>query len=214
MSNSYILIIGAPQTGKSHFVKRLIEEKENMFWPNIPTQCIFHYSQYQDLYSNISCDNILFQKGIPSEKEIENLVQCDKHTLLIIDDLLPDLYKSKYVENLLTTSLRHARGGISLVVIGHNIFQKARSHTLSLCTSYHVLFPNLRDKAQVMYLAREAFPGNVKVFKEACSEALDKDITGNQFPYLVVDYKFNSDPDYRLRTNIFLNDVPMFWKPL
>ena len=208
------MVVGAPQTGKSHWVKRLIENKNDMFFPNPPNKCIYYYARYQDLYNHIDAPDIYFQSGIPSNEEINDIIESGEHTLLVFDDLLPLISKAPYLENLVSTELRHCKGGITILIVGHNLFQKAKSRTVSLCTSYHVLFPNFRDKSQARYLAREAYAYNIDIFKEAYKEALDKRITELEFPYLVLDYKPHVENAFRLRTRIFPGEFPIIWKPL
>ena len=195
-------------------MKKLIENKNKMFWPSTPEECIYHYSSFQDVYTSMWKHGVIFKEGIPTHEDLKEMKKRQKHTLLIVDDLLPELCKADYFERLISTDLRHAGGGITVVMIGHNIFQKSKSRTPLLCAMYHILFSNRRDQSQILNLGRQVFPRRPNVLKECYEEALSTQITQEPFPYLVIDYTLESPEDYRLRTNIFPGQYPLNWKIL
>ena len=80
-----------------------------------------------------------------------------------------------------------------------NVFaQGPCARTITINTHILVIFANKRDESQALYLGKQLFPWNSKIFMEAYEDA-----TSEMFGYLIVHCDPKYSRDIRLRTNIF-----------
>ena len=84
-SNFYIC--GPSQSGKTEFVKKLIEHKELMF--DIPSQqIVWCYKEWQTAYSQLQeREKIKFFRGIPDQDE-DLVTDTGETYLLVFDDMM------------------------------------------------------------------------------------------------------------------------------
>lgn len=189
------IVSGATKSGKTYWVKKLLENAPGMFVECPPSCILYCYGVYQNTFSEMkkSIPNIIFHEGLPNAELLEK--HKSSHTIVIIDDLMSDVVKNEEVEKMFTQGCHHR--GISVIFLTQNLFAQGKcSRTISLNAGYIVLFRNLRDTQQVEYLARQI--GNKKNFMEAYNEALQDD-----YGYLVLDMNPSTPPPFRLRTKIF-----------
>lgn len=183
------LIAGPTSSGKSTFVKNLIEAREEDIFPQ-PNRIFWFYSQWQPLYEHVHGVN--FQQGIP--ESVDSFDPEDK-TLIIIDDLMSQV-NSEVVE--LFTKGSHHRN-ISVVYIVQNLFHSGKEHrTISLNSHYMVLFKNPRDSSQISHLARQIFPDKPNFLQKVYHEA-----TSEPYGYLFIDLKQDTPESMRLRSHLF-----------
>ena len=101
------------------------------------------------------------------------------------------------IMNLFTKYSHHQN--ISVVYITQNFFQQSKfNRTMSLNTSYIVLFKNPRDINQIEILGRQMYGKKFKRFTEAFQDATTK-----PHSYLLIDLKQSTPDKLRLRSNIF-----------
>ena len=139
----FTLIVAGPiSCGKSTFVIRLLECKEQL--------CEIVFKNIEWCHSENAphhLKNISFVKGVPDFENPENVP-----TLIVLDDLMDSAYSTK-VNELFTKGSHHRT--ISLILIKQNFFhQGPLSHDTSLNSKYIVVFKNLRNKTQIVHLAR------------------------------------------------------------
>ena len=80
-----------------------------------------------------------------------------------------------------------------------NLFSKNKEQwCVNLNSHYMILFKNPRDNSQIINLATQMYPKNVKVLQDAYKLA-----TADPWSYLVVDLKQNTPDHLRLRGDIF-----------
>ena len=85
------------------------------------------------------------------------------------------------IAKLFTKKSHH--GNLSVIYIVQNLFHQSKDHrTISLNASYIVLTKNVRDASQVIHLAEQIYPNNVKFFQQAYQMA-----TAEPFSYLFID---------------------------
>ena len=181
------LVAGPTSSGKSTFVKQLIEEKEDRIHLP-PEKVLWCYSQWQPLYNHIH--GVEFQQGLPDidsfNPELRNLV--------VIDDLMNDVNQS--ISELFTKASHHKN--ISVIYIVQNLFHQGKEHrTISLNSHYMVLFKNPRDSSQIIHLARQMYPQDPKFL-----ESVYLDAVSPPYGYLFIDLKQDTQEQLRLRTNI------------
>jgi len=158
-----LLVAGPSSCGKSTFVIRLLECREqlcdtefkNIVWCHSENNAQHHLK-------NFSCVKVVSDFENP-----ENVP-----TLIVLGYLMDSAYSTK-VSELFTKGSHHRN--ISLVLITQNLFhQGPSSRDISLNSKYIVVFKNPRDKSQIVHLARQAYPENISSFHytylEACKD--------------------------------------------
>ena len=109
---------------------------------------------------------------------------------------------NKDVCNLFTKTSHHRN--LSVIFITQNLFYQGKeSRTISLNAHYITLFKNVRDRAQIIHLAKQMYPGNVSFMREAY-----EDSTKKAYGYLLIDLKPATPDELRLRSNIFPEEYP------
>jgi len=91
-------------------------------------------------------------EGVPEDFGSAN----SESSLVILDDLLTDVY-SKQLCELFTRGSHHHN--ISVILIAQNLFHQGRfCMDISLNAHYIVAFKNVRDKKQFTFLASQVYP--------------------------------------------------------
>ena len=182
------VIAGPTGSGKTVFVKRFVNNIKHMMTPQ-PDRITWCYDVYQPIYATI--DGVDFLEGLPN---LDALDPRERH-LIIVDDQMDDV--NQKVADLFTKYSHHKN--VSVMLIVQNLFNKNKFHrTISLNTHYLVLFKNPRDQSQMMALAQQMYPHNMKYFMEAYTSS-----TSRPHGYLVIDMKQDTPEILRLRTDIF-----------
>lgn len=197
LKHPFTMIVAGPTgSGKTHFVKKIIENKMILPFPKTKLWC---YGIFQKLYAEIP--NITFHEGLPS-----NLHQYSD-ALVIVDDLMSELGGDAQLTKIFTKMSHHRN--ISIIFIVQNVFHKGKEmREISLNAHYLALFKNRRDQSQVMHLGRQLYPRKVKFFQE-CYE----DATSKPYGYLFIDLKSNTEDSLRMRTGMFPGDVYYVYQP-
>src|SRR5688500_5857013 len=89
-----MLVAGPSQSGKSQFVKKLIENREIV--ENPPERILFYYAEWQPMYSTLS-GKVEFIEGLPS-----SLPDGKQRTWIILDDLMSESESNKQISLLFT----------------------------------------------------------------------------------------------------------------
>ena len=200
------LVAAATGSGKTYFVKRLLENADVMINPS-PLNIVYCYGQYQPLYDEMkrNIPNINFIEGFP--EDVNTYFDPRQPSLLIIDDLSQELTDSMQLVNLFTKGSHHLN--LSVIFICQNMFLQGKfTRTMSLNTHYFVVFRNARDKSQITHLGRQMFPNNPKYLVESYTDA-----TKEHYSYLLIDLKPQTEDNYRLRANIFPGETTTVYLP-
>ena len=188
------ILAGPTGCGKTVFCIKLIEHAENVIYPP-PERIYWFYSQWQDAYSDERLKNVIFQEGLPSTWPMEDEARCRPRTLLILDDLMSSV--TGKVTQLWTQGSHH--WNTSCLLITQNLFYNCKEfRNLNLNSHYTILFKCPRDVGQLMYLARQAFPGKGEYVKDAY-----RDCTSKRYGYIIWDFRGSTPDEYRLRSDIF-----------
>ena len=144
----------------------------------------------------MSIPNFKFHEDLPSLEKVQSL-HDGKFNIIVLDNLMEYIIKSVETQNLFTKYCHHYN--ITAVFLTQNIFaQVPCSQTININTHILVNFANKRDESQAMYLGKQLYPYNSKVFMEAYQDA-----TSNPHGYLVIDCDPKSHRELKLRTNNF-----------
>ena len=195
-----MLVTGPRGAGKSEFVKQLLSLKR-FIMTNPPERIVWFYGRHQpDLFRSLTQEIpfIEFYEGLPTN--IEVMFDRSKRNICIIDDLMQSASGNQLVENLFTNG-RHFN--LSVVFVSQNLFYAGKKcRTISLNSTYIVVFKNPRDQSQIRHLACQMFPSKPKFLQAAYEEE-----TKDPYRYLFLDFHPNSPEFARVRGNIFPCDL-------
>lgn len=182
--------------GKTVFVGKLLKHLDDMC--NVKfKKILFYYSEFQSAYKVDYGREIDYREGLPKLEDYS--YDNEEPKLLILDDLMRDS-KDSVVADLFTRGSHHKN--LSLFFITQNLFhQNKHCRDISLNTHYILLFKNPREKAFIMYLAKQINPENVRFVQECYLDA-----TSEPHGYLLIDLKQDTPESYRYRTKIFPTD--------
>ena len=120
----------------------------------------------------------------------------NKRNLIVFDDQMIDASKDKRIVNLFTRS-SHNRN-LSVIYIVQNLFHQGKgSRSISLNSHYLVLFKNLRDKLQILTLAKQMYPPQTDFILKQHEDAVKR-----PFGYLLIHLKTTTQDNCPLRTNV------------
>lgn len=207
MTTPFTMIIsGQSGSGKTEFVRRLLENQHQLFVPNFD-RIIYAYSIMQDVYVEMQKVNsdIEFIEGFPDDL-YDRLLVNKKNTMLVLDDLMLELADNKKLPKLFTM-MRHNQ--ISTVFIVQNFYFNSKyMTTVTRNSHYIVLFPNPRDMTMVRTLGKQMFPSKPKFLEESFIMATKK-----KYGYLFIDLKPDSDERCKLREAIFPGELCVVYRP-
>ena len=128
----------------------------------------FHGRHKPDLFCSLAQEipGIEFYEGLPTN--IEVMFDRSKRNICIIDDLMQSVSVNQLVKNLFTNG-RHLN--LSVVFVSQNLFYMGKKcRTISLNSTYIVVFKNPRDQSQIRHLACQMFPSKRKFLQVAYEE--------------------------------------------
>ena len=195
-----MLVAGPRGAGKREFVKQLLSLKR-FIMTNPPKRIVWFYGRHQpDLFCSLTqeipCKE--FYEGLLTN--IEVMFDRSKRNICIIDDLMQSASGNQLVENLFTNG-RHLN--LSVVFVSQNLFYTGKKcRTISLNSTYIVVYKNPRDQSQIRHLACQMFPSKPKFLQVAYEDA-----TKDPYRYLFLDFHPNSPEFARVRGNIFPYDL-------
>ena len=203
------LVAGAAGTGKTTFVRNLLSIGPQIF-TTPPKKVFLFYSAMQDMYIQMENEGLIHEsiyvdkKNIPSIEDFYSMVHPYKEnggSMIIFDDVMTLVHSD--FEQVFCNLSHHEN--CSIIFLTQNLFYKDKSfRTMSLNSHYIVLMKNDRDKMQTSILGKQFSPGNSKFISDAYTNATKK-----AYSYLLLDFKPDSPPHLRVRTNIFPHEFPM-----
>ena len=192
------IIAGPTGSGKTIFTFKLIDNASSLISPQ-PEKIIYCYGEYQRGFRKYP--NVIFHEGLPDISQFDGR----QRTLLILDDLMTESNDSV---SSIFTKISHHRN-VSIIFLTQNLFFKSKhSRTMSLNSHYIIMFKNPRDAMQIATLGRQMYPGKSKFLIDAYRDATEK-----PFDYLLLDLKPDTQEIYRVRSNIFSNEVQHVYIP-
>ena len=191
-------------TGKSRLIFKLLGNVQVMI-DSPPENIKYFYSEYQDTFAEIKSlvPNFEFIERVPDV--IFDSINPKTRNLYIFDDMMGE--RDSVIAKLFTKKSDH--GNLSVIYIVQNLFHQSKDHrTISLNASYIVLTKNVRDASQVIHLAKQIYPNNVKYFQQAYQMA-----TAEPFSYLFIDLTPTCPDETCLRSGIFPNEKHYVYVP-
>ena len=197
---SSICVSGSTSSGKTYWIRKFLENIDSMYAENPPIEILYCYGVYQNLFDEMKQTvktKLSFHEGLPTTEETMQFSHDKKHRIIVLDDLFLKAIENEDIVLLFTQYCHHHC--ISVIFVQQNLFSQGKhSRTIAMNTWYLVLFENVRDKMQVNYLGRQAYPGKSKNFMKAYYDAVQR-----PYGYLLLDFSHNVDEKFRMRTNVF-----------
>lgn len=197
-----ICVVGSTSSGKSTFVRHIIENRTKYFTEPIDTVFWFYGIENDAIPKG---PGIFAYKGIPDMELIK--AQKGKRAILVLDDLQSEMNSSaanrKILNDLFCLYAHHL--GLALITMFHNVFEVSR--TARINCNYFVLLRTNSDKLQVKNLMIQLFGEKSKAAVEAYDDAMK-----TPYSHLVVNNHVNCDPKLRLISQI-TNVHPIVYVP-
>lgn len=185
------LLSGPTGSGKTSFIKQFLHERYELIDTNIE-EVIYCLPEEQVVDESIPYTKL--HRGIPDISMFNDL----KPRIVILDDLLSSVNTT--VVELFTRGSHHFN--LSVMFVVQNLFNK-KIREISLNSHYIILMKNPREKLQTNTIARQISPENSRFICDAYKDATEK-----PYGYLLLDLHQTTPEEYRVRTNIFYNDLP------
>lgn len=185
---------GASGSGKTYFLKGLLEHRERLIKP-LPKRVIWFYGESQPLHEEI--------------RDVEFRDDCNfegvSNALLIFDDFMSELSGEEKMVKLFTKYSHHRN--LSVIFVTQNFFHK-KLREITLNAHYIFLFKNRRDLNQITHLGRQLYPTKLNFFEESYADA-----TKSPYSYLSIDLRQETDEKMRLRTNVLPTQTQYVYQP-
>lgn len=200
------MLAGASKSGKTTFTLNLLRNIDQLFVdPSCLANVIYFFNEDQPALDSFKEEGIVhhWYKHLPTTSEIDTLTAGHLQTgsIIVIDDFQEDLTSDTV--KIFTNKCHHRNA--SVILLAQNIFcPKVGFRTISLNTSYIVLFKNPRDTSQITSFAKQFSSGNIRWVLEAFKEA-----TRDGHSYLLFDLD-QLTPDWlRVRSKVLPHQLPM-----
>ncbi len=188
---SRMVISGPTLSGKSTFALNLLKFREKVYSHNFSRiiyalpENMFHLHQsfINDLRQ--ACPFIEIVEGLPDLLQLNLTMEKNSHKLIIFDDMMSQVFESKQILELITTTSPHSN--ISVITICQTLFfpSKHRITFIRNC-SEKVLFHDKVDQNQLSILSRHLMP-NKPNFLQECFDFLFENTNKSDQKYLVID---------------------------
>ena len=213
---SNMMIVGPTSSGKTTWLKNLIQHKNEYFNVKSKIMLLF-YKESQKIYDEMEqlmSDGKTNERNLPVFKKYKNIPKSVEELkdvfiaypknipkIVIFDDFLDEVGPA--LKHLFTVLTHHYN--CFTIFLSQTLFDKSKElRTLSINTQYMVLFNNPRDRMSIALLAKQVFPGKVDLLNQAYQQATK----GRAYGYLLLDFHQRQDDRIRLRSHIFPKEYP------
>ena len=201
------VIAGASGSGKTHFLTELLLHSDETVDRPIHRVIYCYGANVPDTFQKLRAryPDLETYEGINPELKFNPRI----NNLIILDDLMLDTVKSETVCNYFTKT--STKSNLSVILLTQNLFQQGSfARTINRNSNYIIYFKNPRDSQQIQVLARQMFPGRSSVMLESFADA-----TSRPHGYLWIDFRQDTEDQYRLKTNLLPSDpdLPAVYVP-
>lgn len=208
-ASSSLVVNGPTGVGKTWWVYRLLRHHDVMFTEKVH-DILYCYGVWQKLFDEMqeNIPQLTFHEGLPSAERINAFTAAsDHHRLIILDDMMHEVCKSEEMEKIFTQKCHHKH--LSVIYITQNLYQQGKnSRSITLNSSYIILFQNIRDVLQVSMMGKQLYPGRSRMFVKIYEDAVKE-----PHSYLVLNLLPNTDNKYRMVSKIFPGEFPIVYVP-
>jgi len=195
------LVCGGSGAGKSFFMKRLVENRQQMF-DVIFEEVVWHYAEWQEIYDDLQLNHgVKFVEGPPS---MDQFPSNRGPKLVIADDFMDELKNPEFLKIAIKGS--HHRS-LSFFLLSQCIFPK-NMREISLQAHYCIVMKTVRDLAQIRTFCMQIDPKNWRALHEAYEDSCQEGHT-----YLLFDFHVRQKEYLRLRTHIFPDENTVVYVP-
>ena len=210
---SNLLAVGPTSSGKTSWMRKLIENKDIMFSPEPQCMLLFYkesQSAYDEMERRMNADQkeksffkySSMPESVEEMKDILEVVPKQLPKIVVFDDYLDEV--GHVLKHFFTVLTHHYN--CFTVFLCQNLFSaKNELRTLSINSQYMVLFNNPRDRSAIAHLAKQVFPGKVHLLNEAYRMATNEQPYG----YMLLDFHQRQKNPVRLRSHIFPDEHPV-----
>ena len=199
-----ILVSGPSQSGKTFLVRRIIDNRNEMFQVP-PTKVVYAYSAWQPVFDEMK--GVEFHQGLPTQQDLDEWSNPGTHLVLVLDDLMGEACSSESVMSIFTIQCHHKN--ITVLFLTQNVFPPGKyARSISLNSHYIILCKSKRDLLQIQTLGKQIFPGQSSFFVASYQDAVSQ-----PFGYLVCDLHPGTDKRFQLRTRIFPDELTWIYTP-
>ncbi|KAK3929566.1 Protein transport protein SEC23 [Frankliniella fusca] len=197
------LVVGGTGSGKTFFMNRLIEKRDEMFNTTFE-HIIFYYSEWQPLYDTLKANHrVEFRKELPL---LEDHPAGQGPKLIVFDDMMHEIRSHhKEILNLFIKGSHHRN--LSVFFLRLCLFPDGLRQ-ISLNAHYIELFITSRDVAQIRTFCMQVDPQHFRALLEAYEDA-----TRAGYTYILFDFKPQQLDHLRTRTLIFPDESAVVYIP-
>nr|CAD2206667.1 unnamed protein product [Meloidogyne enterolobii] len=188
-----MILSGPSSSGKSSFLLKFISEASELIEPK-PKSILYCFGEMSNNIPLLQKSGVNVYAGVPPEELIKKF---PKPLLLILDDLLLSI-DEKYLSELFTKKSHHQN--FAIIFVTQNLFDK-KIKVARQNAQYIILMRSPNSALSIRNIGVQLFPRQLDYFLDAYKQA-----TNIPYGYLLIDLHASSDPNLRLRTNIFKED--------
>ena len=206
LNPSSFMLAGPSQSGKTTFALNLLRNIDTMFEkPSCRANVIYFYHAWQKQFKLFQQESIVheWRNYLPTTKDIDDVTAgyLETGSIIVIDDFQEELNSDTV--KIFTTQCHHRN--CVLILLAQNIFcPKVGFRTISLNSTYIIMFKNPRDASQITCFAKQFSPGAnswlVKAYREA---------TRNPHSYLLFDSHQATLEWMRVRSHMLPHELPI-----
>ena len=195
--NFGMLIIGAPGTGKSTFIKKLLLHRDRVLSEHVD-YIVYFYGQMTRTVREIAeelPDEVRLVAELP--EDFSDFIQPHRRGIFVFDDLMESVSNSRAMVELATKKRNHEN--LSFIICLQNAFHHGKERTsLTRSANYIVLFKSPLDRSVPQILAHRIMPNQRNTFLDIFEEA-----TRLPYHYLFCDGSAAGPERARFRSDIF-----------
>ena len=195
-----LMIVGPSMSGKSYFVKELLE-KDHVYYEE-PHKCRkihWFYGQYQDMFKDLKKSlghEIYFREGLPTFQLNLSDIDPKYNNIIVLDDLMDLAVDSQIISKLFTQG-RHRNASVILLL--QNAFPKGKhNRSISRNAQYMSLFRCPADRRQIGIMAERIFNKQKSLFM-----SIYNDVTIKPYSYVLVDNKADTSVCRQIVSDVF-----------
>ena len=187
-----MILSGPTGSGKTTLLLKLLKHRSTLINPP-PASVLFCYGEFDDHVVQLQKEGITICSGLPTDAM---LAECEKPSLLILDDLLSQA-SERFLTKLFTKKSHHQN--ISVIFVTQNLYEK--NIKVARNNSQYIILTRTAHMLQIRTLAQQLFPRQLDYMLSAYKLASEA-----PYGYLLLDLHPATNPLLRLRTRIFPDD--------
>lgn len=197
------MIAGPTSSGKTFLTREILRNNLSTIakFGERSFSAVWCYGVWQLGYEKpIESVDIKYMDHLITQREMEG----QKLMLVVVEDLMDEMKGNEKLSNIFTRGSHHP--GISIIFIAKNpSLQGKEMRTISLNRHYIIIMKNVRDKMQMLNMAKQSGPKKTKKFLDAFQHA-----TKSSRGYLRMDLHPETDDSMRIQTHLLPIDGGIF----